>query len=176
MREMRLRIAGQCLKFRDPVDLVAEKFDAEGHIGRVGRENLQRIAVHAEGAAPEIHIIARVLHVHEPADHIVAVRFHTGAQGDNHVLIINRAAQSVDAGHRRDDNYVRPLGKCRRRRMAQLVDVVIDRGILLDIGIRLRHIRLRLIVIIIGNKIFHGVVREELLHLAVKLCGQRLVV
>lgn len=36
--------------------------------------------------------------------------------------------------------------------------------------------RLRLIVVVVGHIVFHGVVREESLELAVQLGGQRLVV
>ena len=60
--------------------------------------------------------------------------------------------------------------------MAQLVDFVVNGGILFDIGVRGRNIGLRLIVIIIGNKVFHGVIREKLLKLAVELGRQRFVV
>ena len=60
--------------------------------------------------------------------------------------------------------------------MAQLIDLIVDRGILLNIGIRRRHIRLRLIVIIIGDKVLHRIVREKLFHLRIKLCRQRLIV
>ena len=60
--------------------------------------------------------------------------------------------------------------------MAQLIDLIVDRGILLNIGIRRRHIRLRLIVIIIGDKVLHRIVREKLFHLRIKLRRQRLIV
>ena len=59
--------------------------------------------------------------------------------------------------------------------MAQLVDLVIDRRILLNIGIRRRHIRLRLIVIVIGNKVFYCIIRKKLLHLPIKLSRQSLI-
>ena len=60
--------------------------------------------------------------------------------------------------------------------MAKLVNLIIDRAVLLDIGIARRNIGLRLVVIIVGDKIFHGIVREKLLKLTVKLTGQGLVV
>ena len=60
--------------------------------------------------------------------------------------------------------------------MAKLVNLIIDRAVLLDIGIARRNIGLRLVVIIVGDKIFNRIVRKELLKLAVKLTGQGLIV
>ena len=59
--------------------------------------------------------------------------------------------------------------------MAQLINLIVNRSILLDISIRLRNIRLRLIIIVIRNKIFHRILREERLQLTRQLCSQRLI-
>ena len=59
--------------------------------------------------------------------------------------------------------------------MAQLVDRVVDGGILFDIGIRRGHIGLRLIVVIVRNEIFHGVIREEFTEFRAELRRQSLV-
>jgi hypothetical protein len=59
--------------------------------------------------------------------------------------------------------------------VAHAVDLLVDRRFLLDIGVGPRDIGLGLVVIVIGDEIFDGVVREERLELAVELGGQRLV-
>ena len=59
--------------------------------------------------------------------------------------------------------------------MSQHLDLFVNRGILLDIRIALRHIRFGLIVIVVRHKIDHGVVREEFLELARKLSGKRFI-
>jgi hypothetical protein len=59
---------------------------------------------------------------------------------------------------------------------AQPVDLLVDLGVLLDIGIRARDIRLGLIVVVIAHEIAHGVMREELFELGVELRRQGLVV
>ena len=59
--------------------------------------------------------------------------------------------------------------------MTELVNLVIDRAILFDISIARRHIGLRLIVIIVGNEVFHCVIGEEFLELTIKLAGQRFI-
>ena len=60
--------------------------------------------------------------------------------------------------------------------MAQPVDFLVDGGILLNIGVRMGNICLRLIIIIVGDEILHRIVGEKLPELAAKLGRQRLVV
>ena len=60
--------------------------------------------------------------------------------------------------------------------MAQALDFIVDGGVLLDIGIRMGNIGLRLVVIIIRDEVFHGIFREKLLELAAELGSQGLVV
>ena len=59
--------------------------------------------------------------------------------------------------------------------MAQALDLIIDGGILFDIGIRVGNICLRLIVVVIGNEVFHSVLRKELPELRAKLRCQRFI-
>ncbi|MNP94367.1 hypothetical protein D3C85_69030 [compost metagenome] len=53
--------------------------------------------------------------------------------------------------------------------------MIVDRGVFLDEGVRGRHIGFRLVVVVVGNEIFHRVVREERLELSVQLRRQGLV-
>ena len=55
-------------------------------------------------------------------------------------------------------------------------DTDVDGGILLDEGIRVGDVRLRLIVVVVGDEVLHGVFREELPELLAQLGRQRLVV
>ena len=58
--------------------------------------------------------------------------------------------------------HVAPHEQRARRRVAQPVDVVVDRGVLLDVEIGLRDVRLGLVVVVVGDEVLDGVVREEL--------------
>ncbi len=62
------------------------------------------------------------------------------------------------------------------RRMAELVDIVIDRTVFFNIGVRRGNIGFRLIIIIITDKIFHGVFRKKFPKLAIKLGGKGFIV
>ena len=50
------------------IDLVAEKFDADRFFVRGRRIHLDHIAAHAEFPAREIHVVALVEHVDQPAE------------------------------------------------------------------------------------------------------------
>ena len=59
--------------------------------------------------------------------------------------------------------------------MAQLVYLVINGGILFNIGIGSGNVGLRLIIVIIGDKIFHRILGEKFTELTTKLCGKSFV-
>ncbi|MNK72292.1 hypothetical protein D3C87_917650 [compost metagenome] len=59
--------------------------------------------------------------------------------------------------------------------MAHPVDLLVDRGFFLDEGVGARHIGFRLVIIVVGDEIFHRIVGEEVLELRIELRGQRLV-
>ena len=59
--------------------------------------------------------------------------------------------------------------------MAQTVDLVVDTGVLLYVGVGLGHVRLGLVVVVIGDEVLHPVVGEELAELVGQLGGQGLV-
>ena len=64
----------------------------------------------------------------------------------------------------------------RGRRVPQPVDVVVPRRVLLDVEVGLRDVRLRLVVVVVGDEVLDGVRREELAELVAELRGERLVV
>ena len=60
--------------------------------------------------------------------------------------------------------------------MAQPVDLLVDRHLLVDERVRLLDVRLRLVVVVVGDEVLDGVVREQLAELLVQLGRERLVV
>ena len=59
--------------------------------------------------------------------------------------------------------------------MAQLLDLFVDGGVLLDERVGLRHVGFRLIVVVIADEIDDRVMGEKLLELGGELGGERLV-
>jgi len=60
--------------------------------------------------------------------------------------------------------------------VAQPVDLLVDLGVLFDVGVGLGDVGLRLVVVIVGNEVVDGVIGEELAELPVQLGGQGFVV
>ena len=88
-----------------------------------------------------------------------------------------RTAHTVNARYGRHDNDVlsaREQGADGRE--AKLVDVLIDGEVFLYVCVRRRQVGFWLVIVIVRNIVFHGVVREESFHLLVQLGGKRLVV
>ena len=169
-------LSGQHIDLGDPVDLISEKLHTIRIFIRFCRKNLQHIAMHAKRSAMKIHIISIIMQVNQLVDHLIPIPLHTGPQRQYHILIIHRAAQPIDTGYTGNDDYIPPLRQCRCCRKTQLVNLIVDGRILRNISVRRRYIRLRLIIIIIGDKVFHCVLREKFLKLTIQLCRQCFIV
>jgi hypothetical protein len=59
--------------------------------------------------------------------------------------------------------------------VAHAIDLLVDRGFLLDVGVSARDVGLGLVVVVVGYEVLDRVVGKEALHLSIKLCGKRLV-
>ncbi len=94
----------------------------------------------------------------------------------DHAQIGLRITETVDRRHRRDDDRVGPLEQGLRRGQAHLLDVFVDGSVLLDESVGSRNVGLRLVIIVVGNEVLDGVLREEGLELAIQLRRQGLVV
>ena len=168
--------AGNDVDVRNAVDLVAEELHAYGVVGGIGRKNVDRVAADAEHVALEGDVVALIADVDELAHELLRVALLAGTQGDDHVGIVDRVAEAVDARHGRDDDHVPPLEQARRGRVAQALDLIVDGGVLFDERVRMRDVRLRLVVVVVRDEILHGVVREKLLELAAQLRRENFVV
>ena len=70
---------------------------------------------------------------------------------------------------------VAPLEHALGRRQAHLLDVLVDRAVLLDEEVALRDVGLGLVVVVVADEVLDRVLREELAELAVELRRERLV-
>ena len=59
--------------------------------------------------------------------------------------------------------------------MAQTVDLIVDGAVLFNVGIGTGDVGFGLVVIVVGNKILHRIVREERAELGAELGRQRLI-
>ena len=97
------------------------------------------------------------------------------AERDHAVDVLLRRAEAVDAGHRGDDDDVAAGEQAVGGAVPQPLDLVVDRGVLLDVGVGLRDVGLGLEVVVVADEVLDGVVRQQLAELVGELGGERLV-
>ena len=168
-------LAGEHVYLADPVDLIAKKFHPECLVRPIGRKDIQHIPFGPEGTPGKIVFVALVLDVHQPAHYVVPVDLHALAQGNGQLQIFLRVPQGIDAAHRRHDDHIPPLVQGAGGAVAQLIDLIVHRGHLFNVGVRGGDIGLRLVIVVIGDEILHRAVREKCLQLPAQLGGQGLV-
>ena len=169
-------LAGERVEVLELLDLVAEEDRPVGGLG-VGREDLERLAPDAERAAAERLVVARVLDVDELAQHLVAVGHVAALEQSMHLA----SYFSGEPRPKMQDTEAttitsRRANSARGGRVAQAVDLLVDRGVLLDVEVLRRDVRLGLVVVVVGDEVLDRVLREELAELVAELRGQRLVV
>ena len=174
--QLSLYLSCNRINLHDPVHLIPEKFDAKSLGVRICGINIQHISFYPETAAFKVHVVAVILDLNQFPNHVIPVFLHPRTQRNNHVLIIDGTSQTVNTGNRCHNDHITPLRQGRRGRMTQLINLVVNGGVFFNIGICRRDIGFGLVVVVVGNKIFHRILREELLKLAVKLGGQCLIV
>ncbi len=169
-------LARQRVEVADLLDLVVEQLDAHGLLLRLRGKDVDDVAAHAIRAAREVERVARVLELRQAAQEIALVQRRAAGEMQDHAVVCLWIAEAVDSRHRRHDDDVAPLEHRFRRRQPHLLDVAVDRRILFDVRVARGHVGLGLVVVVVRDEVFDGVVRKELAHLAVELRRQRLVV
>ena len=83
----------------------------------------------------QVELVARVLHVGQAAQQLALVDALAAHQVQHHAEVRLGIAEAVDRRHRRDDDRVAALEQRLGRRQPHLLDVLVDRGVLLDVGV-----------------------------------------
>ena len=98
------------------------------------------------------------------------------ADGDHELPVLDRVAQAVDGAHGGDDDDVLALHQARGGAEPEALDVLVDRGVLLDVDVGRGDVGLGLVVVVVRDEVLDGVLRQELPELAVELGREGLVV
>jgi hypothetical protein len=137
--------------------------------------HLDRVTADAELATTEGGVVAVVLHVDQAPQDAAHVVVDVDRQVEELPLVLVGVAHAVDAAHRRDHDHVAASEERGGRRVAETIDLVVDRAVLLDEGVARRDVRLGLVVVVVADEVLDPVVGEELAHLLGELGGERLV-
>jgi hypothetical protein len=167
---------GQRDELHDALDLIAEESDAVAAFVFVSGDDLQRVASHSEGTRPQVQVVARVLGFDQLPDERIPPVDLARPQRDRPPAEFFRAAQTIDTRNRSHDDNILTRHQRGGRGQAQALDLFVDFGLFLDVQVVARDVGLRLVVIIVRNKIGNGVLREEILELGIQLRGQGFVV
>ena len=152
----------QRINLRDALHLVAEELHPKDGL-LAGRLYLDRVPSDTELGATECGVVALVLKVNEVAQDRIAAVLSRLAYAQDRCAVVHRCAKTVDAADRGDDDRVPSLKERLRRRVSQLINLVVTAGILLNIGIGAWKVRLWLVVVEVGDEVLNRVLWEELL-------------
>ena len=137
--------------------------------------NFDHIAAHAESAAAKV-FGALVLNFNQLAKNSFASHGLSLFDQLHHAVIGFRGAETVNARHRGDHDDVAAFEQRTRGGHAQLVELIVDGGFFFDVSVARRNVSFGLVVIVIADEIFHGVVGEKRAKFVIKLRGQSFVV
>ena len=153
---------------RQRFHLVAPHLDPIGVV-LVSRVDVNRVAPNAERPAMKVQVVALVLDLDEAAQDFLPRNLLPLLQEQQHSVIGFGRTEAVNAGNAGDNHAVAPLEKRPRRRHSKLVELIVDGRFFLDVRIACGKIGLRLVIIVVADKIFRGVVGEKIAELVVKL-------
>ncbi len=170
-----LRLPGHRVHGGQPRHHLVLQLDAHDHVV-VGGVHLDHVAPHPEASAPDLDVVALVLDRDQALEQVLAAHRLAGGEIHAQVLPVRGGAEAVDARHARHHHRLVLLEQHRGRLQAQPVDVVVDAGVLGDVGVGRRDVGLGLVVVVVRDEVAHRVLGEELLELPVELRRQRLVV
>ena len=165
----------QWVDLGDRLDRVAEELEANRLSLFIRREDLDHIAPHAKRAAMKIKVVALVLDVYQLAQQGIALNLGVFFDKQDQLKVGFRRTQTIDARDAGDDEGVAPLQERLGGRVAHLVDLFVDRRVLLDIRVAPRNVGFRLVVVVVADEVTDGVVGKQLFELVVELSREGFV-
>ncbi len=138
--------------------------------------DLHAVAHRAELAGGQVGVGASKVEVYQLADKLGAVLLLPYLELNQIFFILCRVAEAIDA--RYGCNYYHILARQERLGggVAQALNLLVDLRLLLYIRIAMRNVGLRLVVVVVGDKVVHRRIGEELAILLRELGGERFVV
>ena len=168
-------LAGQGIEARQGLDLVVEELDSHRLALRFRGVDVDHVAAHPIGAPAKLQRRARILKLRQAAQQLALVDPPAPHEVQHHGMESFGIAEAVDRRHGGDDDRVASFEQCLRCRQAHLLHMLVDRRVLLDVGVGRRDVRFGLVVVVVGDEVLHRIAREELPHLAIELGGEGLV-
>ena len=141
-------LTGDLIDLGDELNLVTEELEPQRMLG-IGRVNIHHITSHAKRTACKVIIVAIVLNVDKRMNEFIALKWDLFIHVWSQPRIVFGRSYAIYARDRRHDNHIATREQGCRRLMPKHLDFFVDGGVLLDIRITRRDIRLGLIVIVV---------------------------
>ena len=169
-------VQGLAVQFLQTLYFVAPEGHSEDTFA-VGQKDVHGVAFDPDAASCRRDVVAHVERVEQTAQQGVVGDGLSDGQIDDVVVKGCGIAHAIDATHRRDYyDVVAPGEQCAGGGEAQAVDLFVDGQIFLDVGVGGGDVGLGLIIVVVGDVVFHCVLGKELFHLAVELSCEGFVV
>ncbi len=156
----------QGIEAGDALHLVAPQLHTD-RLLLVGGEDLHRVPPHPELAALEGHVVPAVMDRDQATEDLLARGLLSHLEVHHQIAVVLGITQAVDARDRRHDDHVLPLHQRRSGPQAETLDVLVDRGVLLYVGVGGGDVRLGLVVVVVRYEVFDGMGGKERLQLTI---------
>ena len=153
-------LAGRGVDGVDGFDLVVEEHDAETLVAELAesRHDVDRVAVDAERGRLQLALGAGVERFDELVEEVFVVDDLPDLDADGRGVEVGGVAGAVEA---RDARYDDDVAASRQQRgdglKPHLLDLVVDREVFFNIGVRRRKVGFGLVVVVVGDEVFDGV-------------------
>ena len=161
MRALRQHFTGQHVNFQYAVYLIVKHFYTHGFFIVTCRNNFNYITAHTKSTTLKSNVVTVILNFHQFAQNSLTVNNLPRPQRKHHIVIFLRCAQTINARHTGNNNYVTAFKQRAGGRVAQFINLIVNGSVLFNISIALRNIGFRLIIIVVRYKIFNRVIRKE---------------
>ena len=169
-------VTGEGVDAFDAVDFGAEEFEADGVVFGIGGEDVEGVAADAEAAGCGFVVISFVLDFNQFLKSGIAIDGVADVGEKNHLFVVFGGAEAVDAGDGGDDDDVFAVEQSVGGGEAEALDLGVDGGVFFDEGIGLGDVGFGLVVVVVGDEVFNGIVWEEGFQLGVELGRECFVV
>ena len=163
------------MKLHERFHFVAKKFYPNRKLFIDG-DNLHRVAPDPEHATFKRNVISLILHGHKRPGHVFTADGLPDLKRQHGVQIVFRSAQTVNTGHRGDNNHVSTGQQGVGCLMAKPFHFGVDGAVFFDEGVCLWNVGFRLVVVVIGHEVFDGVVGKHVAEFVSELGGKGFVV
>ena len=107
--QLPFRLPGQRIEQRQGFNVIVKQGNADRVLGVFRRKNINHIATHTINAAPEINLIALILHFRQALNDLALRHFFALAQMQDHAVVIPRVTNAVDRRHGTHNDHIAPL-------------------------------------------------------------------